>query len=238
MTHYELIQLVKRPITPAVQAYLDRAKMRLSQGVSYNPEWNPEWNKSERFRFVENPESGLRLVGKVQDIEDSHIDHRGWYTDPHNDVFKDGTGLCYGVVYRLPARNGECSYVPGAQDGTDAHYNNGGANLDFHAVTPDLKQAIRDADHMAENIAEAEREYQTQSMAESRMEDIADELKKSRSGLRALIRELKQTTGINPKGAICQAIRAQIASMRETAWELAKERDKLKDDPFSIIHGY
>src|SRR5690348_4923271 len=110
MTHYELTQCATRECehgkgtvcgcsrkapSANVQAYLDRAKSRLRSGVSYNPEWTPDYNKTEHFRFVENPTDGLRLVGKVHDIEDSPIDHRGWYTDPHHDVSRDGTGLCY-----------------------------------------------------------------------------------------------------------------------------------------------
>lgn len=254
MTHYELKQLATRVCehgrnvccacptktpSPTVQAYLDRAKRRLKEGIIYNSEHVPTktvWGKEvpdpngNRYRWVEHPGSGLRFVGKAHDIRGSGdgnipyfdralIDHTGWFTD----VFHDEKVA--GEVYQLPTHDGKSMYIPAVEDPC-----NDGALLDFHSITDDLHDAIRWADSMAERYADDAREYSAKDTAEQRIESINEELKTDRQSIKALTAELKQTKGINPKGEVCKALRAHIAGIRGSMRELKAEREKIQGD--------
>ena len=68
--------------------------------------------------------AGLRYVGRAS-IEGrrgafSTNGPEGWITDPHGEYAKDGSGLCWGVVYQLPGRNGKARFVPGYIMGGDS----------------------------------------------------------------------------------------------------------------------
>ena len=99
---------------------------------------------------------------------------------------------------------------PHALDGTPFS----SAVVDFHSTTAELLDAVRESDNMAESYAEREREYQRVESAKAQIEELTEELQINRESLRALLRELKTTAGINPKGTVCAALRAQIRSMR------------------------
>ena len=122
--------------------------------ISYGPEFHPSYNKWESHRCVENASNGLRRVGLAHEVakrEGFLMDHNGWYMDDFQDR------LAQGVVYQLPARNGEPQYVAGMTD-TE---NDDCVVLDFRSTTCDIREAVRHADHVAEMYAEAEREYAT-----------------------------------------------------------------------------
>jgi hypothetical protein len=130
------------------------------------------------------PYDHLRLVGYVFPDFRAHRaiywgveakDHFGWHTDPHGDVFRDGSGLCWGVVYRLPARN-KTGLSGNYKSLLVAGYQFGGCDF---GVTLDTSQvfeceameyrddrlgatvdAARHADSLAQEAAYKEREYQ------------------------------------------------------------------------------
>ena len=82
---------------------------------------------------LDEPETqGLRYVGRV--VPDSNeFDRRddcGWHTDPDGMTFKDGSGLCFGVVYQLSGKRGNARFVGGYEfGGVD-----GGPSIDFSKV--------------------------------------------------------------------------------------------------------
>lgn len=253
--------------TPAIMAKrgfaamtsLEKARNDVLQGVNRYPSgyrsgngvsWQPH---QPGIAHLEKPESvGLRFVGRVvPEMRLSHIwDSRGntgWYTDPHGDVFKDGTGLCYGVVYQLPGRNGESRFVAGYEfGGVD-----GGPTLDFGRIYAEPRgdsyitasdcdaaiDAARAADSMAESAAEDEREYQTAWQAGSRWGDAAEVISAARKQCLSLMSERKKAM----RGAemdsgyaeefptICRAIVKEIRDLVESIAESRAEQRKLAE---------
>lgn len=195
--------------------------------------------RGERLAYIDKPESfGLRHVGNVEAESHggrdafSNRDSCGWYTDPHGDVFRDGTGLVWGVVYQLPARNGCARFVAGYEFGGQ----DGGPCLDLGNVYTsesarglncsyegaqghdDARDAARAADSMAERAAEREREYQTAWQCGRAYDDARQE---ARTAALALLKErraaMARAAGNLP--AICAAIRASVQGHVETIRE-------------------
>lgn len=201
--------------------------------VYYQPENRPR--TGERLAHVERPESmGLRYVGRTvpetgRDVWDSRGDC-GWHTDPFGDVFKDGSGLCFGVVYQLPAKDGRARFIAGYEfGGVD-----GGPTLDLGHVYEsessrgldcsyegaqghdDARDAARAADSMAQRAAEQEREYQTAWQLGRTYDDARQEASDARTAARELLAERRQAKGTGNAPAICRAIRDSIAGHLET----------------------
>ena len=80
----------------------------------------------------------------VDELPDSPIDHRGWYTD------NDGRAKARGIVAMLPHGRFLAGY----------EWSDNGERVYFLSVESDLRDAIRAADYYAEQFAESEREYQ------------------------------------------------------------------------------
>lgn len=174
---------------------------------------------------------GLRYVGRVVpemrrgDVWDSQ-GRTGWHTDPYGDVFKDGSGLCFGVVYQLPGRNGESRFVAGYEFGGS----DGGPTLDLQRVFTegrgdcpashcDLDAALDAAsyaDSMAQTAAENEREYQTAWQAGNRWSDEAETVKDTRRELLALLAERRAVKGAGDYPALCKALRGRVRDMLQT----------------------
>ena len=181
------------------------------------------WQDDKRqLAYVENPaNAGLRYVGRVEaDTPRGNVwDNRetsGWYTDPYGDTFRDGTGLCYGVVYQLPARDGMARFVAGYQFGgvdggpildlgtiyeepaawwepirQEAHGTYGGYwNYQDNPLDMDAaRDAASAADSMAQRAAEEEREYQTAWAAGSCYADESNDLQTIRAEVRGILQE-------------------------------------------------
>lgn len=165
---------------------LQAARKRRSRSISYNQEFVPEGSPYERYRWVENITSGLRFRGKVHEIKvDGYsqpiIKHKGWYLDE----FQDET--CWGIVVQLPARRDhKPRFVPGYQLSYDEEDS---AVLDFHSMTEDLTQAIRNADSMARILSEQEREYQRKERIRSEIYDLTQLRVTLRDRIRLQIRQ-------------------------------------------------
>lgn len=184
---------------------------------------------------------GLRYVGRVvpdtpcRGLWDSRGDC-GWHTDPHGDVFKDGTGLCYGVVYQLPGRNGESRFVAGFEFGGQ----DGGPSLDLTRVFIEPKgdyqsdpcdldaarDAARHADSLAKAAAEAEREYQTAWRAGSNFAQEGEAIENARRDLLDILKERRALKGTQAP-ALCAAIRSQVQSLLRTIRRARKARAEL-----------
>ena len=203
----------------------------------------------QMYRAAES--DGLRYVGRVipetnrRQIWDSG-ESCGWHTDPSGDVFKDGSGLCFGVVYQLPGRNGESRFIAGYEfGGVD-----GGPTLDLKRVFTEgrgdysaspceldaARDAARAADGLARAAAETEREYQTAWRAGSDYAQEAETIRDTRAELLELLAERRKAirgaamdSGYAQEvPAICKMIRRQvtqglavISAARETMRELA-----------------
>ena len=142
------------------------------------------WSAEKRgTAFVKDDVDGVRqlvrFVGIVEpESYGSHNcfvkDHRpgryvGWYTDPDGYYYKDGSGLCWGVVVQLAGRQGKARFAAGYQFGGC----DGGPTIDFSRIfegpsgdvgapvdNDAAREAARYADDLARGAAEEEREYQ------------------------------------------------------------------------------
>lgn len=186
--------------------------------------------------------SGLRHVGDVEPESGrfSRHDGLGWYTDPFGDVFRDGTGLCWGTVYQLPGRDGKARFVAGyVYGGTD-----GGPTLDLGHVFEEprgdwynsvadcdaARDAARAADSMAQRAAETERDYQRAWQAGSQWAGRLEEIRNAGAELRTLRAERSRVRKLGTAAAfpaICKALAAQIAAGRARIAELRGEMDSL-----------
>lgn len=169
--------------------------------------------------------TGLRLVGRVvPDTKRGNIwDSRGdcgWHTDPSGDVFKDGSGLCFGVVYQLAGRDGHARFVAGYEfGGVD-----GGPTLDLANVTHEFvrgdetspqdlagaQKAARHADSLAKAAAESEREYQTAWRAGANWSDLLQEEQSDRRQLVEILQERRAVKGKGNYPALCSAIESTV----------------------------
>jgi hypothetical protein len=188
--------------------------------------------------------AGLRLVGTVEPNGAFFSgDHTlGWYTDPYGDAARDGTGLCWGVVYQLPARNGKARFVAGYQFGGF----DGGPTLDMSTIYLDAggpyngdprdfdaaHDAARSADSMAQHAAEEERDYQAAWQAGSRYADCLTTAAGAKAALRALLIERRTAKSMWQAGAhlstICDAIANKAQALLESMRDAVTEASKLK----------
>lgn len=211
-------------------------------GVSWQPE-------RRGIAHIDQPElRGFRLVGEVtaetpyRDLWNNGRNGKGgWYTDPFGDVFRDGSGLCYGVVYQLPGHKGEARFVAGYEfGGTD-----GGPTLDLSRVYAEpaggdawnldareldaARDAARAADSMAQSAAEDEREYQTAWQAGSQWADLGGQIRDAGKALNAMAKECKAARQLADKfPAMREAIAARYADLLADIRDMRTERAKLK----------
>jgi hypothetical protein len=215
MRHYDLMQRLTRPYSKGVYGLLRRKKQG-EKAIAYNRQLD-----SDGTRWVENASDGLRFTGKAHDIaraEGYRLDHTGWYLDD------DGMGeTCWGVVYQLPARNGELQYVPGHA----TSYDDGGACLDFSNIKSELRDAVYASDRLAERYAEVEREYQRVESAKMRIEDITAEIKDAYAACRDLCNEIR-ASGVDQVAVVRKLIRAEVCRVRRSVRKLYKERAELR----------
>jgi hypothetical protein len=235
-----------RPFSKQMASYVERRWTRYGRKgyhLAYNPEFTPESNKYDRFRFVEGCADGLRFVGAVHNITSGFwahfrgadyiptpiIDHTGWFTNHYQDE------KIFGEVYQLPARNGKPCYVPAVCDSC----NDGASVIDFRGSTHSLRDAILAADHMAENMAESEREYQIKESAETRVSEIGEEIETLYADLKALCVELRancdRLTGMT---LLKKAIRSEVKRTRARVRKLRAERLRLTNEPWTIAEGF
>lgn len=152
-------------------------KRMLGKSISSKADRQVSWQPEKGMAFIECPEEvGLRLVGRVQAdgksgrVWDSN-DSSGWYDNDEGESFRDGTGLIYGLVYQLPARDGKARFVAAWRSGSDY---SPGVTVDLSTILeedcrdgygmsasewPAAHDAARNADSMARREAEREKDY-------------------------------------------------------------------------------
>lgn len=198
----------------------------------------------ERLAYVQSIEgAGLRHVGDVVcDTARGVWNNRGesgWLTDPYGDVSKDGTGLCWGVVYQLAARNGKARFVAGyimggcsddlptVDFGTVFEENARGGYNDSPQDYDAARDAARAADSMAQKAAEEEREYQTAWQAGSRYGELGAQVAEWRKAIIALGRDRRKARGAGEFPAICDAVRKAMTGLASDIAEARQERAAL-----------
>jgi hypothetical protein len=186
----------------------------------------------ERMRWIENPgKAGLRMVGFADELCE-WIQHTGWYTDEHQ------SETVRGVVYQGPARDGApllfAGYDDPNQDGpicialdTVAGESGGFDGAGGPTSDSGVSDAARQADGIAERMAESEREYSEVTGARSRFEDMGAERADIRTATLALIREFKAAVRIPP--GIYLEIESSIRRNLESMADLLRQRAELVD---------
>ena len=180
----------------------------------------------------------------TQDAEDVvSLNHTGWYTNPFGESFKDGSGLCHGVVARL-AGGGHARFVAGYRMGDHDDDDAGtfamrGLYVAESSDESDIEQAGQDAaraaDKLASMAAEHEAEYQAAWQAGQEYSQEGETIATARAAARALLAERRELIRANGSGwpAMCDAIRAQVKAHCDTIRTARERRAELAagDDP-------
>lgn len=138
-----------------------------------------------KVRWIENPAAlGWRFIGYADTIND-RIDHKGW----HLDQDFPGDELARGIVYKIGGnKRGQVCFGYGIADPC----NDGPALLAFSRHdTDDAETVAKWADQFAERYAEHESQYQAESNARIRHDDLAARLDDCRVMLRELIADAR-----------------------------------------------
>lgn len=187
--------------------------------------------------WIEEPAAvGLRFVGWADEIVQS-ISHRGWFTDE----FESST--LRGGVWQLPSRDGRPVYVAGyvSSDTPEAAFVDlggrvkgvkGGLGYRGGDHEAEARQAAREADGMAEEAAESEREYRAASNARMQYEELADEIATTRRDLLNVLAERRVAKSRDPEGfpALCRLIRYSARCGLRDIYNARKKRRELMAD--------
>lgn len=201
-------------------------------------------------RAYPDPAKGLRLVGRVDPEGDfSSRDDSGWFTDPWGHYARDGSGLMWGVVYQLPARDGVARFVAGYEQGDC----DGGPWLDLETVytaqscdgwsyeaaeRAKRSGAANGANELARINAEKEREYQTAWHAGSSFASDSEAVEEARKAALELLKERRQHARRGTDSpAICAAIRDSVAGFRRDICEARENMARLRDGVLSESEG-
>lgn len=173
-----------------------------------------------------------RDCGDAHEVARRHhsrsIDHTGWYADSFQ------VALIRGRVLQLPAdKNGTPRYVP-ATYCTDWD----GVTLYLGDICDDELDAARRADRLAEIEAEDSREAHAKDAAEQEIEDLREQVRQTRQKALALLREMRpvRKTGIQAP-AICEALRASIASHLEDIREARERIEALQENYWLAVES-
>jgi len=158
-------------------------------------------------------------------------DHRGWYDNPYSESFRDGSGLCFGVVVQIPGRDGSARYLAGFRFG--GHETGPTIDLGTVYTAPGefnesaMAEAARAADSMAETAAETEREYQTAWAAGNQWAEAGERIAEITEKARVTLRENRESGGSRDLPAIHATIREAVCAMRAEVQELRQKRAEL-----------
>jgi len=174
----------------------------------------------------------------TQDAADVvRLNHTGWYTNPFGETFKDGSGLCHGVVARL-AGGGPARFVAGYRMGD--HDDDDAGTFAMRALyvatssdESDIEQAGQDAarvaDELARMVADLESEYQAAWQAGQEYSQKGETIATARAAARAILSERRELIRANGSGwpAVCDAIRAKVTAHCDTIRTARERRAKL-----------
>ena len=224
-----------------------RARKDISEGKSrYHDSYIHRAHRDSNGMIYlgDKPENfGLRLVGRVMAEPYGRAGYwdksgdSGWYTDPYGDVFKDGTGLCYGLVYQLPGRDGHARFVTAYEFGgmdeslvfdmsrVFSEDRRAGSSWDSPEDSQACRDAIYHADSMAKYAAEQEREYQAARQAGSQWADEQSDIAATRAEVMGILQERRAVKGTTAYPALCRAITARV---RDLLGDIAERRERAR----------
>lgn len=144
--------------------------------------WQDDHNKhnpSARAYYIDTlAELGWRTIGEAH--RHVRLNHTGWYTDSNQDE------TAAGYVLQLPARDGECQYVPAVVCSQSC-----GVTVYPLDRYDEIEDCARAADGYAETFAEQSREWDAKQQAEFDIQQARDDIQQMRADCLALIREIK-----------------------------------------------
>jgi hypothetical protein len=211
-------------------------------GLNIGPDRSsPDWRSIKECKYLHVKcdakgyfESTLRLrrLGWCDEV-DRCIEHRGWYTTSGDNWSGE---VMRGVVYQLPARNGQELFLAGYVDGVGDTY----AVIDVDP-TDDKIEASRWADDMARVAGEAcvedDERFQAQQDKErekDEAEERMDELRSELADVLRLIRLLRNQAGAGAERAraklladearlrgFIEAVQEEIGGLHDAIEELA-----------------
>ncbi|MDI1263880.1 MAG: hypothetical protein PS018_11545 [bacterium] len=168
----------------------------------------------DKVFWCETPDAYLRRVGFADQF--AGIRHNGWYLE---DDYSDE--LARGVVFQLPARNGQTRFLSAVAD----PFNNGPAILSLE-IFDDKDDAARNADELARIYAESERDYRRAWNAGAEFVRLGE-----------LIADIRRATLIlfkarhtNPPLGADNAILFQVNRALRDICSARKERAQLQND--------
>lgn len=164
----------------------------------------------------------VRGVMAAHDVSGSPVDHKGWYTNPYGESFRDGSGLVWGVVASLPGKDCKPRYLAGYQFGGQDQ----GITLDLRTIYESEDDAARAGDSMAERAGEKEKEYQTAWQAGSQWRELKEQVCELRKQALAVLRENRESGGSRDLPAIHAFIRDKVCEMRG---DIGRKRDQMRD---------
>ena len=202
----------------------------------------------ENFTSMHHAADGaFRYTQDAADVV--NLNHTGWYTNPFGEAFKDGSGLCHGVVARL-AGGGPARFVAGYRMGD--HDDDDAGTFAMRALYVatssdelDIEQAGQDAarvaDELAHMVAELESEYQAAWQAGQEYSQEGETIATARAAARAILSERRELIRANGSGGVFgsgwpdmfDALRAQVTAQCDTIRTARERRAKLAagDDP-------
>jgi len=154
----------------------------------------------------------FRFAGYSDELIHS-INHKGWYSDSNQDA------TLRGIVYRLPARNGQTRYLYGYEE------SDSGSVVLYRDIETDERDAARFADGRAERIAEDSREYDEAWHAGS---DASYKVQEALDNLRL---DVRRTVGLALYPDKAGLLYADDASA-------AREREELREALTDAIREY
>jgi hypothetical protein len=182
---------------------------------------------SDSVFWCEQPDAYLRRVGFADEIARElkwtrRLDiPRGWYTEDQ------GQGeIARGVVFQLPARNGETRFMYGVADPC-----NDGPAILSHDIATDKGDAAQWADQLAERYAENERAYNRAWHAGERYRDLENEITDTRDKVRQILsarRDHKRAGDAVP--TILKVLECKACELIERVSEMRNERETLFND--------
>lgn len=203
--------------------------------------------RSGRFWFWHGGNAALRNVADSSDILARHERNGrgGFCCDPEGETFRDGSGLVFGVVAQLRAKDGRARFVPGSRFG--GHDDAGTFDLSDvftadgsgeDAAEDARKDAARAANELARLAAEQESEYQEAWRAGSTWANAGETIANARRAALALLAERRAARTLSPVAfpALCGVIREKVAALLEQVADARQERADLVDSIYGESH--
>lgn len=181
--------------------------------------------------WADKPEELLRNIERAHSVDRRFPE--GYFDNFHGESFRNGDGLCYGVIGQKRGRAGRARGV--------AVYYSGhafGCNdvVQFDLARPLIdtdsdaarREAARYADGEAEKAAQEAREFSAAYGAGNAWAEKREEESELRSKALALLRERKAASKLADSfPGLCDAIRGRISDLLESIRESREEREKL-----------